>query len=485
VNFDLYAIMPILLLVIWGCALLLLEAISRNAARALSGPLTLAVALVSGIGFTCLWAEPPVAQFGGMLLLDRFSLFFGALFCGILALTVLLSGGYLRREESTHSEYYALLCFTVTGAMLMAGAGDMLVLFLGIELLSIPLYILAGFQRRKPESTEAALKYFLLGAFATGFLLYGIALVYGATGQLGLAAIAEHLIANGITTEEPILLLGLIFLIVAFGFKVSVVPFHMWTPDVYQGAPTAITAFMAAGPKAAGLAVVLRVFTMAFPTEQELVSAVVAVLAVLTMTVGNFLALVQDNIKRMLAYSSIAHVGYLLVAVVAANELGMRSILFYSVVYALMNIGAFGLVIMLGRKGETDLDMASYAGAGFRFPLIGLAMTVFMFALAGIPPTGGFFGKFYIFSAAVKADYIWLAIIGVLNSALSLYFYLKVVVYTYMREPDSRDTVADTLTISPGLITAVIIACLGTLYLGVQPGGLLGLTGEAIRSLVG
>jgi NADH-quinone oxidoreductase subunit N len=485
VNFDLYAILPVLILVLWGCVLLLLEALSRNAARAVAGPGTLALALVSGIGCICLWANPPGAQFGDMLQLDRFSLFFYALFALILAMTVLISGAYLRREESRHSEYYALLCFTVTGAMLMAGAGDMLVLFLGIELLSIPLYILAGFQRRKPESTEAALKYFLLGAFATGFLLYGIALVYGATGQLGLRAIADHLIRSGITSEEPILMIGLIFLVVAFGFKVSVVPFHMWTPDVYQGAPTSITAFMAAAPKAAGLAVVLRVFSTAFPTEQEFVSAMVVVLAVLTMTVGNLLALVQDNIKRMLAYSSIAHVGYLLVAVAASNELGMRSVLFYSVVYALMNIGAFGLVIMLGKKGESDLDMAAYAGAGFRFPLIGLAMTVFMFSLAGIPPTGGFFGKFYIFSAAVKAGYIWLAIIGVLNSALSLYFYLRVVVYTYMREPDSQDSVADTLTLSPGLITAVVIACLGTLYLGLQPGGLLGLTGEAIRALVG
>lgn len=484
-NFDLYAIMPILILVIWGCALLLLEAVSRDAARAVAGPLTLVAAVASGVISIAQWANPPGAQFGGMLLLDKFSLFFAALFAFILAMTVLISGAYLRREENRHSEYYALLCFTVTGAMLMAGAGDMLVLFIGIELLSIPLYILAGFQRRKPESTEAALKYFLLGAFATGFLLYGIALVYGATGQLSLVGIADHLISHGITTEEPILLLGLIFLVVAFGFKISVVPFHMWTPDVYQGAPTSITAFMAAAPKAAGLAVVLRVFIVAFPMEQEFVSAMVMVLAVLTMTVGNVLALVQDNIKRMLAYSSIAHVGYLLVAVVAGNELGMRSILFYTVVYALMNIGAFGLVIMLGKKGESDLEMSSYAGVGFRFPLIGLAMTILMFSLAGIPPTGGFFGKFYIFSAAVKAGYIPLAIIGVLNSALSLYFYLRVVVYTYMREPDSKDTVADTLTLSPGLLTAVIIACLGTLYLGLQPGSLLGLTGEAVRALVG
>jgi len=485
VNFDLTAISPILILVCWGCALLLLEAVSRSMARAAAGPLTLAVSLVVGIGFICLWANPPEPQFGGMLLLDRFGLFFCALLSFILAMTVLLSGGYLRREESQHSEYYALLCFSVTGAMLMVAAGDLLILFIGIELLSIPLYILAGFQRRKPDSTEAALKYFLLGAFATGFLLYGMALVYGATGKLGLNDIASHLIANGITTEEPILLIGLIFLVVAFGFKVSVVPFHMWTPDVYQGAPTSITAFMAAAPKAAGLAIVLRVFTTAFPMEQEFVAATLTVLAVLTMTVGNVLALAQDNIKRMLAYSSIAHVGYLLVAVVAGNELGMRSILFYSIVYALMNIGAFGLVIMLGRKGESDLDMASYAGAGFRFPLIGLAMTILMFSLAGIPPTGGFFGKFYIFSAAVKAGYIPLAIIGVLNSALSLYFYLRVVVYTYMREPDSQDTVADTLTVSPGLLAAVVIACLGTLYLGLQPGGLLAITGEAIHSLVG
>jgi len=362
----------------------------------------------------------------------------------------------------------------------MAGGGDLVVIFLGLETLSLALYTLSGFRKTDLRSNESALKYFLLGAFASGFFLYGIALIYGATGTTVLRRIAAFL-AGG-SPPGPLLVIGGGLLLVGFGFKVASVPFHMWTPDVYEGAPTSVTAFMIAGTKAAAFAAFLRVFLLALPTLHVYWAAVIWVLAVLTMTLGNLVALVQTNVKRMLAYSSIAHAGYVLVAIVAGGSSGATSVLFYLVAYALMNLGAFAVMIALQGGGQELLVLGDYAGVGSRRPLLAGCMALFMFSLAGMPPTAGFMGKLYIFSAAVEGHYLALAVIGVLNSVVSAFFYLRLIVIMYMSEP-----VADRplLPLSSAAAWAVAVAALGTLQLGLFPGRLLDLARQSVAALGG
>jgi NADH-quinone oxidoreductase subunit N len=387
---------------------------------------------------------------------------------------------FLQEEEFEHGEYYVLVLFAAVGMMFMASAADLIIIFLGLETFSLAIYVLAGFFRTQPKSNESSLKYFLLGAFSTGFLLYGIALIYGATGTTNLKGIYEF-VRNIPLLTDPLLLIGMGLLIVGFGFKVASVPFHMWTPDVYEGAPTSITAFMSVGPKAAGFAAFLRVFLYALSSLQTDWVWILWVLAVLTMTLGNVVAIAQKNIKRMLAYSSIAHAGYILVAMVAASELGTASVLYYILAYAFMNLGAFGVVILYGRKGEENIQVSDYSGMASKYPLLAAAMAIFMFSLAGIPPTAGFVGKFYIFSAAVKAGYIGLAIIGVLNSALSVYFYLRVTVMMYMRNPEKEFARLD---MSPAMVIALIISVLGTLQMGITPSQYLDLARQSILALM-
>jgi NADH-quinone oxidoreductase subunit N len=364
--------------------------------------------------------------------------------------------------------------------MFMASATDLIIVFLGLETFSISIYVLAGFFRTQPKSIESSLKYFLLGSFSAGFLLYGIALIYGATGTTNIKGIYEFLHRTP-TLSNPLLLVGMGLLIVGFGFKVASVPFHMWTPDVYEGAPTSITAFMSVGPKAAGFAAFLRVFLYAFSSLQADWVWILWVLAVLTMTLGNVVAIAQKNIKRMLAYSSIAHAGYILVALVAADELGTASVLYYILAYAFMNLGAFGVIILYGKRGEENINLSDYSGLASKYPLLAAVMALFMFSLAGIPPTAGFVGKFYIFSAAVKAGYLGLAIIGVLNSALSVYFYLRVTVMMYMRNPEKEWT---GLNPSPAMVVALIIAAFGTLQIGITPSHYLNLAKQSILALM-
>ena len=376
------------------------------------------------------------SAFSGMVRMDPFAVFF-TLMIGIIALlTILASLGYAKQEGIDFGEYYVLILFAAVGMLLMVSGVNLLIIFLGLEVMSIAIYILAGIMRDDARSVEAAFKYFLLGAFASAFLLYGIALIYASTGTLDLAGISRVLAERSWISILPILITGLALLIVGFGFKIALVPFHMWTPDVYEGAPTSITAFMATGVKAAAFAAFVRVFLYALPALQPYWIEIMWVLAVATMTVGNIIALVQTNIKRMLAYSSIAHAGYILVAFVAGNELGTASILFYLLAYVFMNIGAFTVVIMLGSKGEERTLISDYAGLGHRHPLLAIAMAIFMFSLAGVPPTAGFMAKLYVFSAAVKAGYYWLAVIGVLNSAVAAYYYLRVLIYLYFREQE-------------------------------------------------
>jgi NADH-quinone oxidoreductase subunit N len=416
----------------------------------------------------------------GMFVADGYSLFFKIIFLIIAGLTILISIGYTRREGIDFGEYYALIFFATLGMMLMAAGTHLITIFLGLETMSISIYVLAGMIREDRRSVEAALKYFLLGAFATGFLLYGIALIYGATGSLYLKDVAAYIASKNLL-RSPMLLMSLVFLTIGFGFKVASVPFHMWTPDVYEGAPTSITAFMATGVKAAAFAAFVRVFFSALPGFRPDWTSVMWLIAVATMTLGNIVAISQTNIKRMLAYSSIAHAGYILVAFVAGNDLGTSGILFYLMAYAFMNIGAFTCVILLGKKGEENTLINDYAGIGFKYPLLAASMTIFLLSMAGIPPLGGFMAKFYVFSAAVKSKFYWLAILGVLNSAVSVYYYLRVTVLMYFRESEREIT---GLQFSPASVFALVLAVIGTLYMGIFPSNLLSLAQQSIAGLM-
>ncbi len=403
------------------------------------------------------------------------------MFLIVAFLTILASLGYTKREGIDLGEYYVLVLFATVGMMLMASGVNLLIIFLGLEVMSISIYVLAGIMRDDTRSVEAAFKYFLLGAFASAFLLYGIALTYASTGTLDLAGIGEVLTKQAWISSLPIVIIGLALLIIGFGFKIALVPFHMWTPDVYEGAPTSITAFMATGVKAAGFAAFVRVFFYALPNLQAYWTQIMWILAVATMTVGNIIALSQTNIKRMLAYSSIAHAGYIMVAFVAGNELGKSSILFYLLAYVFMNIGAFTVVILLGKKGEENTQLADYAGVGFKHPLLAASMSIFMLSLAGVPPMAGFMAKFYVFSAAVKAKYYWLAVIGVLNSAVAAYYYLRVLIYMYFREPERELAVG---AFSPAAVLAVIISVWGVLQIGILPSTFLALAQRSVQFLL-
>lgn len=473
------AIGPELTLSITAMVLLLLSVAASPAVRRAIPYLSLLGVALALLLCISLWGKSAYA-FNRMVVLDNYALFFKTIFLITTALTVLMSIRYLKEQGYEHGEYYVLILFAAVGMMFMASAADLIIVFLGLETFSLAVYVLAGFFRAQPKSIESSLKYFLLGAFSTGFLLYGIALIYGATGTTNLKGIYEF-VSKSSSLTDPLLLIGMGLLIVGFGFKVASVPFHMWTPDVYEGAPTSITAFMSVGPKAAGFAAFLRVFLYALSSLQTDWIWILWVLAVLTMTLGNVVAIAQKNIKRMLAYSSIAHAGYILVAMVAADELGTASVLYYMLAYAFMNLGAFGVIILFGRKGEENVNISDYSGMAAKYPLLAAVMAVFMFSLAGIPPTAGFVGKFYIFSAAVKAGYIGLAIIGVLNSALSVYFYLRITVMMYMRSPEKEFAKLDP---SPAMVIALIIAVFGTLQIGITPSHYLNLAKQSILALM-
>jgi NADH-quinone oxidoreductase subunit N len=470
---------PELILSLTAMGLMILVVLAKKAALRLTPTLTLVGVIGAMVLCFSLWGKS-ASSFHGMVVLDPYALFFKILFLMTTALTALMSIRYLQREGFALGEYYILLLFATVGMMLMASAADLIIIFLGLETFSLSVYVLVGFFRNQVKSNESSLKYFLLGAFSTGFLLYGIALIYGATGTTNLKGIYSFVRQSTLVTD-PLLFIGMGLLIVGFGFKVASVPFHMWTPDVYEGAPTSITAFMAVGPKAAGFAAFLRVFLYSFSSLQGDWIWILWGLAVLTMTVGNVVAIAQTNIKRMLAYSSIAHAGYILVAMVAAGELGLASILYYLLAYAFMNLGAFGVVILYGRRGEENVQIGDYSGMASKYPLLAAAMAIFMFSLAGIPPTAGFVGKFYIFSAAVKSGYLGLAIIGVLNSALSVYFYLRVTVMMYMRNPEKEMAGLD---LSPATVVVLIIAVAGLLQRGISPSQYMNLARQSVLTLM-
>ncbi len=478
---DMRLLTPHLVITAAALLVLLAEAVSPGRRKGYLPYLGIAGIVVAAFTTPGLFG-PARSGFSGMLAGDAFAAFVYFILYAVGALTLLVSDGYLRDEGRDHAEYYALVLLALVGMMLMAGATHLMTLFLALETMSIAIYALAGFFRDE-RSAEASFKYFILGAFSSGFLLYGIALLYGACGTTEIQGILDAFASNRALAGSAMALAGVGLVTVGFAFKVAAVPFHMWTPDAYQGAPTSVTAFMATGVKAAAFAAVLRVFFVAFQTLHVDWSGVLWVLALLTMTVGNLTAIAQTDVKRMLAYSSIAHAGYILVGVVAGTPEAGAGILYYLLAYAFMNIGAFACLIMVGRKGHENTELDAFAGLGFKFPALGLAMSLFMFSMAGIPPTAGFIGKFLIFKAAVHQGYYWLTIFGVLNSAASVYYYLRVIVTMYFKpEPDAP--VVEALRAGPSMAVATILAGLGVLYFGIVPGGLVDLAEQALRYLV-
>jgi NADH-quinone oxidoreductase subunit N len=473
---NLAVVMPEVILSVVAMVLLLVNVFVPSKNKGYLGYLSLIGLAVTAASAVSGWG-PSVLGFGGSVVQDNYGIFFKVIFLVSAAMAVLISDKYMEQEECNQGELYPLILFATIGMMLMASGTDLMVIFLGLELLSVCLYVLAGFNRNSLKSNEAGLKYFLLGAFSTGFLLYGMALTYGATGSTKIQTIYGHLAGHPEVAANPLFVVGMLLIAVGFSFKIAAAPFHMWTPDVYEGAPTPMTAFMSAGPKAAGFAAFIRVMIFAFPMLKANWTDLLWILAVLTMTVGNVIALSQDNIKRMLAYSSIAHAGYALVGFTACNAEGAAGILFYMLSYAFMNIGAFAVIILIGKKGEKNGNVQDFAGLGFKKPLLAVIFSVFLFSLAGIPPTAGFIGKFYLFSAAIKSGYVGLAIIGVLNSAASVYYYLRVMVFMYMKDPTEE---FDWAGATPSIALCLLIAVGGTLVLGIVPGVVLELAQKAV-----
>ncbi|NWG33027.1 MAG: NADH-quinone oxidoreductase subunit N [Chloroflexi bacterium] len=475
---DYQVLIPYILLTAWACVLLLVDLFIPKERKSLTALLS-ALGLAITLGVTL--SQVGIAQTGffGMAALDGFSTFVNALLLLSGILGIALAHGYVKRLGIERGEYYTLLLFSISGMMLMAQATDLIMVFIALELLSIPLYVLAAFARPRVSSEEAGMKYFLLGAFATGFVVYGTALVFGATGSTNLYAILASA-SNG--TSTLLLTIGAALVLVGFGFKVAAVPFHMWTPDVYQGAPTAVTAFMASGAKIAGFAALLRVFATAFPALAVDMTDILWALAALTMILGNIVAISQTDIKRMLAYSSIAHAGYILMAFVpygnpAVREVSIAAGLFYLVAYAFTNFGAWGVVIALEKNEEKELAITDYAGLGRKHPALAAAMTVFMLSLIGFPPTLGLVGKFYLFRAVIAAGFTGLAMIGVLTSLISAYYYLRVVVTMYMKDGEPTVERETWLGLATGVTAAV------TVVASLVPQSLFAWASEAVLNL--
>jgi NADH-quinone oxidoreductase subunit N len=430
------AILPLVILVIWACVLLLLDVFFLKQRSTITAALA-ALGLLVALGFVVARFGTTTSGFGGMVVADNFSNFLNLLILTSGLAGVALAYDYLRRTGVDKGEYYILLLFAIVGMMLMGMSADLIMIFLALELLSIPLYVLAGIAAPRLTSEEAAIKYFLLGAFSSGFFVYGTALVFGATGTTALRNIMA-VVGVG-QYDSTLLLIGGALVLVGLGFKVALVPFHMWTPDVYHGAPSAVTAFMAVGAKAAGFAALLRIFVLAFPLLSVDFTPILWTLAALTMVIGNVVAIAQRNIKRLLAYSSIAHAGYILMALVpygnqAVSADSVASALFYLVAYAFTNFAAWSTVIALEQAGEKGLNLENYAGLGRKNPALAAVMAVAMLSFTGVPPTLGFFGKFYLFRTVVEGGFIGLALIGVFTSLISAYYYLRVIVVMYMQD---------------------------------------------------
>jgi NADH-quinone oxidoreductase subunit N len=461
---DLLRFAPEIILTIAGTVLMILDPLFAKKYPKLFGHLSILALLVAAVGAAGAYSVQGPA-FSNLLVIDGFGTFFRLLVLAIGILTVLASYRYLDLENAETGEYYALILFAIVGQCLMVASNDLMMVFIGLEISSIATYILAGYLRNDKRNNESALKYFLLGSF------YGIALIFGVTGTTKLDEIRTVLGTPGNVPAFGVVSIAAALMFVGLAFKVSGAPFQVWTPDVYQGAPAPVSAFMATAPKAAAFAIFLRIFLTAFQQIASGWEPLIWISALLSMTIGNFAALTQDNLKRMLAYSSVANAGYILVALAARSEIGTAAAMFYLAAYAMMTVGAFAVVIHLAGKGERHLKIADLAGLGRTQPVTAAIMTIFLLSLIGVPLTGGFFGKFYIFRAAIESNLIWLTALGLLNAAVAAYYYLRLLVVMYFNEPGEVATNIQPLT--PGLRAALILPAIATLVLGVLPGVIL------------
>jgi len=494
-GINYHSILPEIITALTGVVIMLVDALSRSRRRVFSATIALIGTTASATAVISLWGRPVAPSFAQMIVTDTFRLSFALIFLIVTALTILISLSWFEEEQLASDEFFALLMFATTGMLLMSAANDLVMIFLSLEIVSITTYVLAGYRRSDPRSNESSVKYFILGSFSTAFLLYGMALIYGAVvgaksnralaGYANASATNLGFIKDAITNNAvfsiDLIYVGAAMMLIGFGFKIASAPFHIWTPDVYQGAPTPVTAFMSAGPKAAAFAAFLRVFVITFAStaSDELYqtwTGALLVMAVLTMTVGNIVAIVQSNIKRMLAYSSIAHAGYTLVGFIAND---ISSVVFYMLTYSLMTIGSFAVVWVMAQRGDERTEIADYSGIGFKSFGLSIMLSVFLLSLAGIPMTAGFMGKFLVFTSAWNAGYYGLVIIGVINSAISIYYYLRVIVVMFFREPE-EGFVPPRIPYAAGV--ALGIAILGTFYLGLLPGRVLELI-EAARNI--
>ncbi len=474
---SLAVLAPALIVMGAGCLVLLLDLLPPRASKVHLATVALLGVVAALLTSLAAWGGRG-RGFRDMVILDNYALFFHVVICYGAALIVLLSIDYLRRSGVESGEYYALVLFSTSGMLLLTSASDLIVVFLAIELMSLSLYVLSGLFKGRRQAGEASMKYFLLGAFASAFLLYGIALLYGATGTTNIDRIAA---AAAAAPHDTLLIAGLGLLLVGFGFKISSAPFHMWAPDVYEGAPTSVTALIATGSKAAAFAVLVRLLLSGVRAVQADWTAVLWVLAALTMTLGNVVAIAQSNLKRMLAYSSIAHVGYMLVGLAAGGAAGAGAVLFYLLAYTFTTAGTFGVITLCVRAGEEAVDVRDYAGLGRRHPVLAFALALLLLSLVGIPPLAGFVGKFYLFGAAVRAGFVWLAVLGVLNSAIAAYYYLRVIVTMYMQEPDEQSA-----SVAPSFAggLALTIAVIGVVLLGLMPAPFVDLAQVAVAPLL-
>ena len=475
-DWSLSLVAPQLILALAAMAILLVElpARRRGGSNALPEALAFAALIASGILAAMMWGQDTQMAFGGRLIVDSLAVFLHLTFVVIGLGTLLIAMPYLRREELPRAEFLSLMLFAICGMMVMAASAEMITLFLGLELLSMSLYILAGFQRSQERSIEAAMKYFLLGAFAAAILLMGMALHWGSTGSLALSSLSP--VPSADVLHPALAQAGFWLVVAGLAFKLSVVPFHFWTADVYEGSPAPVTAFMTTGTKVAAMAALLRLLLSGFAPEAAEWQPLLWWLAVLTMSVGNLMALVQANIKRMLAFSSIAHAGYLLVGLIVARPSATRAVLFYLAGYTLMSLGAFAVVTLVGRKNEEYQSIYDYAGLAKRQPWLAILMSVFLFSMAGIPPTIGFTGKFMLFSEAVRGGFIGLTVIAVLNSMVSVYYYLRVIYLMVMKEEWEA---GPRIAVPAGVAILLAFCFLLILWLGLFPGGLIEVTGHA------
>ena len=480
---DLVTILPELIVVSVACLLLALDPITPSNRKDLLAWMSVAALAVCFI-VTASSMGDRVYAFSDLVVVDGYASFWKLLLYVVSGMTILLSIGYLKEERIDLAEFYGFVLLSLTGMMIMVSGADLLVIYLGIELMSISLYVLAGFKRFEARSIESSAKYFILGAFSSGLLLYGISLIFGAAGSTRLVEIAAAVDARGL--DDSLILIALMLVIVGFGFKVAAVPFHMWTPDVYQGAPTSVTAFMAVASKAASFGAFLRVMLEGFGGMKPNWSGLILGVCILTLILGNLVAIVQTNVKRMLAYSSIAHAGYALIGLVVAgwagtgvSAKGVSSMMLYLAVYSFMTLGAFSMVAILRRGANEGEDLDDFTGLAKRHKGAAFLMLLFMVSLAGIPPTAGFIGKFYLFMAAVNAGLTWLAVVGLIFAAVSAFYYLRIVMVMYMREPSPDQEGETRLALSPTATVVLALAAAGVVIFGIYPWPLVSLTASA------